>query len=333
MQHEPTDVAVIGAGGAGTMAFLRSVLNGQDAVLFLGDADSKRKGRATWVMEVENIPGMHDVKRPIVSTGKSTLDWLGEHPDFGDETRTLKGKVDKLEKTENGFRLHWKVKGEEHSIEAKFVVVATGIMDVQPHIQGSIEPIFPYANRGHAIYCVRCDGHQTKGKQLALIGNSNAQAYIGAIMIERYGHEHVSLLTNGADHEFSQGAQELIDGYGMLVHTAPIAKVLGEPKGDGLHGFELEGGEVVDAERVIIALGVIPYNELLKDVGAELDKVGKALVSDKYETNVPGVFVVGDLVAGKKMQIYTGWDGAVDAVDEIDLRLRTARRAERFANA
>ena len=53
MSLERTGIAVIGGGGAGTMAYLRAVLNMDPSVLFLGDADSKRKGRATWVLEVE----------------------------------------------------------------------------------------------------------------------------------------------------------------------------------------------------------------------------------------------------------------------------------------
>ena len=72
MTESILDIAVIGAGGAGTMAYLRGVLNGNTAALFTGDADSKRKGRATWVMDVDNIPGLHDLNRPITKTSTTT---------------------------------------------------------------------------------------------------------------------------------------------------------------------------------------------------------------------------------------------------------------------
>lgn len=268
------------------MAYLRSVLSGQNVALFLGDAESKRKGRATWVAEVENIPGMHDVKRPIVSTSKTTIQWLEEHPDLGHDARTIKGKVDRLERTESGFRLYWDVKGETHSLDARFVVIATGGMDVQPHIAGSIEPILPFANRGDAIYCIRCDGHQTIGKRLAMIGNSDTQVHIAAMMIERYGHERVDLLSNGVDVDYSEAARELIDGYGMKVHSEPITKVLGDARKEGLEGFELEGGEVVAVDRAIVALGFMPYNQLLQDVGAKLEADGKPAVSEKFESTL-----------------------------------------------
>lgn len=64
-----------------------------------------------------------------------------------------------------------------------------------------------------------------------------------------------------------------------------------------------------------------------------MDPAGKALVNENYESSVEGLFVVGDLVSGKKMQIYTAWDEAVDAADEIDRRLRARKRAARRAGA
>ncbi len=87
------------------------------------------------------------------------------------------------------------------------------------------------------------------------------------------------------------------------------------------------------ATRAIVALGIIAYNQLLKGVGGEVDETGRAVVTDRYESTVPGFFVAGDLVAGRKMQIYTDWDGAVDAADEINKRIRIQARSARLAAA
>jgi thioredoxin reductase len=61
--------------------------------------------------------------------------------------------------------------------------------------------------------------------------------------------------------------------------------------------------------------------------------VGKALVDEHFESSVKDFFVVGDLVSGRKMQIYTAWDEAVDAADEIDRRVRARKRSVRRAAA
>ena len=317
---EKIDVAVIGGGGAGAMAYLRSVLNCDRTVLFLGDKKTSRRGRAMWVGEVDNIPGMHDTKRPILGTVKSTLAWIDSQEALQGVGTALKEVVHSIQREEEEFVLHY---GEDQAVRARYVILATGIMDVQPEIGGSIEPIFPYANRGEAIYCVRCDGHRSLGHSLSVIGGNSTAVSIAAMMFQRYNHQQVPILTNGAEPEFSESSNKLMAVYDLPVHTAPITEVLGTPR-TGLEGFVLADGTRIDSTRTIVSLGIIAYNELLVGLGGEIDGSGKAVVSEKYESTVPGLFVVGDLVSGKKMQIYTAWDEAVDAADEINRRLRTA---------
>lgn len=328
MEQEIFDLAVVGAGGAGTMAYLRGVLNANRCALFTGDADSKRKGRATWVLEVDNIPGMHDLERPITKTSSSTLKWLAGQEALKDFGTVMKSKVTSIQRDGDLFVVEHASRKESASLRARHVILATGIMDVQPEIGGTIEPIFPYANRGEAIYCVRCDGHQTIGKTLGVIGRSDTAVYIASMMMDRYGQERVPVLTNGPGAEFTDKGRETAQLYGIEIIEQPIAEVYGADE-EGLQGFVLEGGQRVEMERVIVALGIIAYNELLTSLGGEVDANGKALVDEHFETNVPGLFVVGDLVAGKKMQIYTAWDEAVDAADEVDRRVRARKREAR----
>lgn len=332
MEEKIYDMAVVGSGGAGTMAYLRGVLNGNHVVLFTGDADSKRKGRATWVMDVDNIPGMHDLSRPITKTSTTTLKWLDGQEHLKDLGTVLKSKVTEIRREDDVFVVEHATKKESSSLRARHIVLATGVMDVQPHIGGSIEPIFPFANKGEAIYCVRCDGHRTAGHTLGLIGRSDSAIHIGSMLMDRYGHETATVLTNGPGAEFSDKARETAALYGIEILEESIESVLGDGE-SGLQGFRLEGGREVSMERVIIALGIIAYNELLTSLGGKVDEGGKAIVDEHFESSVPDVFVVGDLVAGSKMQIYTAWDEAVDAADEIDRRVRARKRAQRRALA
>ncbi len=46
-----------------------------------------------------------------------------------------------------------------------------------------------------------------------------------------------------------------------------------------------------------------------------------------------GLFVVGDQEAGRKMQVYTAWDEAVDAADEVNARIRAELRSRRLGAA
>ena len=329
MTDETFDVAVVGAGGGGTMAFLRAVLNGDRAVLFTGDADDKRRGRATWVGQVDNIPGMHDVRKPITSTAASTLKWIRGHAHLAPLADVQKSSVKSITRDGDVLALEHASRKSSGTVRARFVILATGIMDRQPHIKGSIEPVFPFANRGDLIYCVRCDGHHTIGKDTAVIGDGESAAWIAVLLKERYDNPRMTVVTNGAEPTYGDKVQALLDLYGITRETAPIAELVADDEG-ALASIALDNGTSVSAKKAIVALGIIPYNQLLTGLGGEVDDRGRAVVSDVYESTATGVFVVGDLVAGKKMQVYTAWDQAVDAADAINTRLRTAQRRKRL---
>lgn len=320
------EVAVIGAGGAGAMAYLRAVLNCNQTVIFQGDADTRRRGRATWVSEVDNIPGMHGIKNPITSSSRETFKWVASQEHLAPYSTVQPGQVTRIEPLgKQGFRLHYLHKKQELSLTSQYVILATGVMDVQPVINGSIEPVFPYANRGDLLYCLRCDGHRTIGKKLSVLGQTATAVHIGVLLAERYGHDSVQILTHGQQPEYSAEVQELIRSHQMRVHTSEITGILGDPK-VALEGFALADGSTVETDSCMVALGTIVYNELIKELGAELAADGRVVVSQEFETSVSGIFAVGDLVAGARMQIYTAWDEAVTAAEACDRRLRAARR-------
>ena len=322
------DVAVVGGGSAGSMAYLRSVLNFDDTVWFLGDADTARRARATWVFEVENIPGFHGDKKPIMGPAVSTRKWVESDETLKDKSTAVREKVVRMSKLDDGtFELTSTRKGTENTYRARYVILATGVMDVQPEIQGSIEPVFPFANRGDLIYCIRCDGHQVINKKLVVIGTPTTGLAIANLMHERYGNENIVVLTHGNTDKPDPKIAQRAEGYGVKIETSPIVSLKGDAKGSGLEGFALKNGQHIPAQRGIVALGSIVYNGLLKDLGGKLAEDGRILVRENNESSVDGVFAVGDLVSGKKMQIYTGWDEAVDAADAINRRLRAQRRS------
>jgi thioredoxin reductase (NADPH) len=316
--------AIIGGGAAGVMATLRSVLNNDETILFPGSPQDAKKSRALWVAKVENMPGYMHYKKGINDPNRETLQWL-ENGKFAAKFTWKKniGITDIKKNADEIFELtdH---KGEKYL--AEYVVLATGVMDVQPKINGSIETIFPYANHQTIDYCLRCDGHHVLGKDTAVIGHDSGAAWVAIMLYERYQTPSMKVLTNGENSIFDEETIKLLKHYKIEVISDKIKEVLGDPKAGKLVGFKLSDESVVNTELAFVSLGMIVYNELALKVGAEVDKRGFVITNNKGESTILNFFIAGDLRAGIKKQIYTAWDSAVDTLDEINMRIRKARR-------
>lgn len=317
------DVAVIGGGSAGTMAAIRVVLNNDECLFFPGSPKDKKKSRAFWVTKVENMPAHLDYKKGIEEPNKLSLDWLTNGP-FKEKFFWKKNTgITNLTKNEEGlFEL---TDNKNETYFARFVILCTGVMDVQPEILGSIEPIYPYANIQLADYCLRCDGHHVLNKKIAVIGHNTSAAWIAVMLFERYQCPEVTIVTNGKEPDFDDEIKSLIQKYNFKIETKAITELLGEPKNNKLEALICQDSRV-EADYIFIALGMIVYNDLAKMLNANLDQRGFVVTDNKGQSSVQGLYIAGDLRANTKKQIYTAWDTAVDSADEINILIRRKKR-------
>ncbi len=305
------------------MATLRTVLNNDDCLFFPGTAKDKKKSRALWVRKIENMPAHFHYKRGIEEPNAETLKWISESS-FKDKLHLHKNTgVTSLKRVGDIFELT-DSKGETH--QAKFVILCTGAMDVQPEIKGSIETVFDYANAQTIDYCLICDGHHVLGKNAGVIGYTNSTAWVAIMLHERYRPSSLTIFTNGQKPIFADDTEKLLRAYKIEVKTEIIKDILGEDKGKILQGFELDNGEKISTDITFVSLGMIVYNELAIEVGAEVDERGFVKTDESGLTNISGLYVAGDLRANSKKQIYTAWDEAVNSANAINMKLRQEKR-------
>lgn len=324
MNEKIYDVAIIGGGSAGTMAALRSVLNNDETILFPGTGKDKKKSRAMWVTKVENMPGHLEYKKGIEQPNRESLTWLSSECDLKDKFHWMKNKgITEIKKDGDLFILK---DNKEEEYKAQYVIIATGVMDVQPMIQGEMAPIFPYANNQSIDYCLRCDGHHIYGKETGIIGHGNGAGWVAAMLYERYEPPAMKIFTNGETPQFDEEVSSLIEKYGIEVYEGEILGINGDTKAGKLESFEVMGEGIIDVQMSFVSLGMIVYNELAKSLGAEVDNRGFVITNEKGETNIDRLYIAGDLRAGVKKQIYTAWDTAVDSADDINARIRRHKR-------
>lgn len=321
MSEKVYPICVIGGGSAGTMAVIRSVLNNDETLFFPGTPKDKKRSRDFWVSKVENMPAHLGYKKGIVQPNKESIDWL-ENGDFKEKLHHKKRQgVTGIQKVGELFEV---TSSEDEKYLCEYVILCTGVMDVQPKIGGSIDPILPYANIQLADYCLRCDGHHVLNKRLSVIGEGDDAAWVGIMLKERYECPQVDLLMHGKSARFSEEVQKLVNKYDFNVYESEIIEVIGDRK--VLQGYKLSSGETVETDFTFISLGMIVYNELAVSLGADVDKRGFVLTDEKGETSIANFFVAGDLRANSMKQIYTAWNHAVESADKINGRIRVKKR-------
>ncbi|MCB1504599.1 MAG: dihydrolipoyl dehydrogenase [Hyphomicrobiaceae bacterium] len=115
--------------------------------------------------------------------------------------------------------------------------------------------------------------------------------------------EYLDRILPGTDLEVAKQFQKILQKQGFKFHLG--AKVTGLDKSDIGCSVMIEpaaGGEKkkLAADVVLVAIGRVPYTEGLglAEVGVQLDQRKRVVVDDHYQTNVNGIYAIGDVIAG-----------------------------------
>lgn len=196
-----------------------------------------------------------------------------------------KGTVTDVVKEGDGFVVKTAGLGDFH---VKYVVMATGLQDhvSEVNIKG-LDKLW-----GNTLFpCPVCDGFEIKGKRLVLIGN-DPYAFDFTKPI-RHLTDKLTVITVPGHLKDEQKAEYKANGI-VLVE----GKITEVTKGAGGKGVVvlLEGGEKVEADYGFVTnTGEVP-SKIPKNLG-----VPNCEWADSYDstesgaTNVPGLYVVGDL--------------------------------------
>ena len=115
--------------------------------------------------------------------------------------------------------------------------------------------------------------------------------------------EFLDRILPGMDAEVARQFQRLLEKQGMTFRLS--SKVTAVDSSGAKLKAQVEpaaGGaaETVEADVVLVAVGRVPYVDGLgvKELGVALDNRGRVEVDHRYATNVPGIYAIGDVIAG-----------------------------------
>jgi dihydrolipoamide dehydrogenase len=129
--------------------------------------------------------------------------------------------------------------------------------------------------------------------------------------------EFLDRIVPWADAAMGSQLQRALGKQGLVFRLSTQAKSA-ERTATGVRVMLAGPGEppLVDADVVLVAVGRRPYIEGLgaRELGVRFDEHGRVAVNERFETTVPGVYAVGDVIPGP-MLAHKGEEDAVAAVE------------------
>ncbi len=188
-------------------------------------------------------------------------------------------------------------KKEKVTLKTKHILIATGSSPIQ--LLG-----LPF-DCSHIISSTEALSLDIIPETMMVIGAGAIGLELGSVW-NRLGSkvtvvEFLDHITPTMDRELSSGLQQVLEKQGLSFKfktKAESAKVK-----DGKVQVMLKSGdETVEktCDRLLVAVGRSPNTEGLgaEEVGLRRDEKGRIWVNEKFETNLPGVYAIGDVIAG-----------------------------------
>ncbi len=259
---------------------------------------------------------IYDIPAVPVCTGQElTNSLLKQIEPFG-ATFHLGQEVTVVEKKDDGRFFIETSKGTQFL--TKTIFIAAGVGAFQPRLL-RVEGIETYEGT-HMHYRVK-NPADFKGKNLIIVGGGDSALDWALNFCEGNNDggvnkaESVILVHRRDGFKASPASvakmKELCDAYEMQFIVGQVTGI--EEKDDKLVGAKVTGGDgvtrVVPMDEMLVFFGLSPKLGPIANWGLEIERKQLKVDTEKFSTNVPGIFAVGDIntYPGKKKLILSGF--------------------------
>lgn len=299
--EESVDVAIVGAGPCGLAAAISMLRAGMSCVVFDGGSvTSTITAYPTYVnffstaekLSIGGLPfiigGDKPGRRDALAYYRSAVNY------FGIPVRQYE-KVTEITGAEGDFVVHsLRRGGDVRATRARFVVIATGYFG-SPNRLG-----VPGETLEHVQHIYK-EGHEAFDQDAVVVGGGNSAAE-AALDLWRAG-ARVTLVHFGADFDMKIKPWILPDVQNRMKEGNIAVRWNSRVREISTHDVTIDTEGTLSkltADRVYVMTGFAPNVDLLRQVGVMIDaKSGVPAHDDAtLETDVPGIFIAGVVVAG-----------------------------------
>lgn len=272
------DVVIIGAGCSGLTAALYTARARLSTIVLEKLAPG---GQLATTHEVENYPGFVDVV-----DGPELMEAFTEQAKrFGADIRS--NEVQGIDASDPVVRV---VRTDDGDIRAKAVIVATGADPKTLGVPGEDRL------RGRGVsYCATCDAPFFRDKEVAIVGGGNTAIDEGMYVTKFASkvtviHRRDELRAERIYQERAFKNEKMAFCWDSVVTECVGEDVLEKVR---IRNVKTDAESELAVAGCFILIGTRPNTGFLEGL-CELDGLGFVKVTDRKETNVPGIFAAGD---------------------------------------
>lgn len=271
------DVIIIGSGPSGLTAAIYSTRANLKTLVIAG---AKWGGQLMLTTEVENFPGFPEG----IMGPQLMMNMRKQAERFGaeiEDTNFLEGDFGKQP---------FVIKAGEKTYEGKSVIIATGADTKWLGAKGEMEKI----GRGISS-CAPCDAFFFRNKKVMVVGGGDS-AMEEACVLTKFATE-VTIVHRRDTFKASKVMVDRVKANPKIkfILDSEITEIEGEDHVTGvkLHNLKTDETTSLPIDGVFVAIGHTPNTEVFKNI--DLDDKGYIKVYEHMKTNIPGVFVAGDV--------------------------------------
>lgn len=298
-ENQIYDLVIVGGGPGGLSAGIYAMRAALKTILL---EKAIPGGQVVMSDEIENYPGIEHI------SGTELSQKFASHA----QSYGLEIVSQEVVEVVPGLE-HHKVKlANGDTLKALSVIMATGGSPRKLQIKGEDE----YYGKG-VSYCGVCDGFFFRNKTVVVIGGGDTAAeealYLSKLANKVYMVHRRNELRAGMILQERIKSECKIE----MVWNTVCTSINGDANGvDSVTLKSTETGEEMNikADGAFVFIGFIPNNQLVPR-GIKLNAEGYVVTDEKCETNVPGLYVIGDLREKYARQIVvSASDGCIAAL-------------------
>jgi len=286
-RNEMYDVIIIGGGPAGLTAGIYAMRAALKAVLIEKGLPG---GQVAITKGVENYPGFIDISGFDLSEKfLQHAMWYG-----------LEIVQQEVGTVEPGIDFHSVRLENGQVLNAYSIIMAVGGKARRLDVPGEID------NFGKGVsYCATCDGFFFRNKTDCVVGGGDT-ALEDALYLAKIT-ERVYLIHRRDEFRASRILQQriLLEPKIEIILDTVVTEIKSGEQGVrsvALRNTQTSEEKELEVEGVFIFVGFSPHSSLAP-IGVKTSTTGYVLTDDKCETNIPGIFAVGDLRQNYAKQI------------------------------